>query len=156
MRSLSTAAINSANDQNSGEVWLVLLTIAHPDILDGPIRLVSDMQDFVSRGNTYVALPFDVVLPGEDPDTASKATLRVDNVDRRIVLALRQLVSPPTVSIEVVLHSSPAYVEAGFYDLILRNAVYDADSVTAELAYEQVFVEPLSIIMTPQRFPGLF
>lgn len=155
-RSLSAVAIGSTNDQNTGEVWLPLLTIAHPEILDGPIRLVSDMQDIVSRGNNYVALPFEIVLPGEDPDSPAKAVLRVDNVDRRIVQALRDLTSPPLVTIEVVLASQPDTVEVSYPDMTLRNATYDASYVSGELSFDAIYVEPVSIVITPQRFPGLF
>lgn len=155
-RSLSARAVEATNDQNSDEVWLPLLTISHAEILDGPIRLVSDMQDVVSRGNTFVALPFEIVLPGEDPESPAKAVLRVDNVDRRIVQALRDLSSPPLVTIEVVLASQPNTVEVSYPEMTLRNATYDASYVSGELAYEAIYVEPISIVMTPQRFPGLF
>lgn len=155
-RTLSPRAVESTNDQNTGEVWLVLLTIAHPSIADGPIRLVADRRDLTSRGQPFIACPFEITMPGEDPESLTTAGIQVDNVDRRIVKALRDLASPPLVTIEVVLASQPNTVEVSFPDMTLRNAVYDVSVVKGELSFEQISVEPVSLIMTPERFPGLY
>jgi len=104
----------------------------------------------------YVAFPFQIDLPGEDVEQPSVARLRIDNVDRRIVQAIRGLPTAPLADIEVVLASQPETVEVGFYDLTLRAADYDALYVEGTLTFEQIFTEPLSVEMTPARFPGMF
>jgi len=73
-RTLSNAALASMNAQATGEVWLVLLTLSHPTLAT-PIRLVNNNEDVVSRGSTFLAFPFEVELPGEDPDQPPKAML---------------------------------------------------------------------------------
>lgn len=163
-RNLSTRAVESGNDSETGEVWLILLTIIHPDILDGPLRLVNDHAELqrhvlvngASTLVTHIALPFDIDLPGENPDSPSKAVLKVDNVDRRIVQAMRELQSPPTVDIEVVLKSQPDVTEVSFPGMTLRNVRYDVNAVSGDLSFESIYGEPVSIIITPHRFPGLF
>jgi hypothetical protein len=105
---------------------------------------------------TYIAFPFQLDLPGEDQDAASPARLRIDNVDRQIVEAIRGLSGPPTANLEVVLASQPETVEIGFYDLTIRSADYDAMVIEAAMTYEAIFTEPVSFDMTPSRFPGLY
>lgn len=153
-RTLSTAAVTSLTAQETGEVWLVLLTISNPGITT--IRVVNNTEDIVSRGNTYQAFPFEIELPGQDPDSPSSARLRIDNVDKRIVEAVRSITTPPQVTIEVVLASQPNTVEIAYSNLTLRSVEYDVDSVRGELTFESIFSEPVTLTITPNRFPGLF
>lgn len=158
-RNLSTAALESAMAENTDEVWLVLLTIKHPNILDngGELYFVNNMEDIVTAGpKTFIAFPFQIDLPGEDQDQPTVGRLRIDNVDRQIVSTLRALSTPPTVDIEVVLASQPDTVEVGFYDMTMRNATFDPLYVEGTLTFESIYVEPITLEMTPARFPGLF
>ncbi len=50
----------------------------------------------------------------------------------------------------------PETVEIGYYDLTIRAANFDSLVVEATMTFEQIFTEPLSLEMTPARFPGLF
>ena len=129
-RSLSAAAVSSLNTPQTGEVWLVLLTISNASMTT--IRVVNNTEDIVSRGNTYQAFPFEMELPGEDPDSPSSARLRIDNVDKRIVEAVRSISTPPEVTIEVILASQPDTVEISYANLTLRSVEYDVDSVRGE------------------------
>jgi hypothetical protein len=154
-RSLTSTALASANAQQTDEVWLVLLTIQHND-LEQPIRVVNNTEQIVSRGQTYVGFPFDFELPGEDADSPSKARLRIDNVDRRIVEVVRRISSPPLVTLEVILASAPDTVEFVFSGLTMREIDYDVTSVSGDLLFESIFAEPVTYTMTPSRFPGLY
>ncbi len=154
-RTLSNAALASMNAQQTGDVWLVLLTLSHAT-MPTPIRLVNNNEDVASRGNTYIAFPFEVELPGEDPDQPPKAMLRIDNVDRRVVQTIRSIVAPPTVTLEVILASAPDNVEVSFTNMTLRNAQYDASTVSGELTFDSIYTEPVTLTMTPNRFPGMF
>src|SRR5579885_2175455 len=87
-RALSLAARQAVNAQETGEVFLLLLTLDH-DELAAPIRVVNNTVDIVSRGNTYIAYPFQLELPAEDADQISSVRLSIDNVDRTIVQSLR-------------------------------------------------------------------
>lgn len=154
-RSLSATAVASLNAQETGEVWLVLLTISHPD-LPTPIRVVNNNEDITSRGNIYQAFPFEIVLPGEDPDSPPRAAIRIDNVDRSVIALIRSISSAPTVTIEVILASQPNIVEIAYSSLALRNVRYDPSTIEGELFFEPLFNEPITATMTPSRFPGLF
>lgn len=154
-RTLSSNALASIHAQETGEVWLVLLTIENTGLAT-PIRVVNNNENITSRGNVYQAFPFEIVLPGEDPDGISKAVLRFDNVDRTAIQAIRGLPSAPTVTIEVILASAPDTVEISFGGMSLRNVRYDATVVEGELHFESLYNEPITFTMTPSRFPGLF
>lgn len=153
-RTLSSAAVAAINAQESSEVWLVLLTMSNAGMTT--IRVVNNNEDVVSRGNTYQAFPFELELPGEDPDSPSSARLRIDNVDKRIVEAIRSITTPPQITLEVILASQPDTVEISYSDLSLRSVDFDADSVRGELTFESIYSEPVTLTITPNRFPGLF
>lgn len=155
MRTLSPQAVLSTTAAETDEVWLALVTIDHPS-LPAPIRLANNIEDVTSRGETFIACAFNLLLPGEDPESQVVARLQIGNVDRQIVIALRGLTSPPVFTIEVILASSPDYVELSLPDLVLRSASYDAEKVTGELVFESIYVEPIAVTMTPARFPGMF
>jgi hypothetical protein len=155
LRTLSPTALQSAFAQETGEVWLVLLTLAH-ESLTTPLRFVNDMQGITSRGDVFQPFPFEVEFPGEDPDQPTDARLVIDNIDRSIVKTLRAISAPPEITLEVVLASQPDTVEAEFTGLILRNVSYDVSKVSGTLRFEDIMTEPVSLQMTPQRFPALF
>ena len=155
MRTLSSTAIASAHAQETGEVWLVLLTISHSS-LPAPIRVVNNNEDITSRGNSYQAFPFDIILPGEDPDGVTKALLRFDNVERTAITAIRGLTSAPAVTIEVILASDPDVVEISFTGLTVKSVNFDAVQIEGELHFESLWTEPITYTMTPSRLPGLF
>lgn len=154
-RSLSSAATTSIHSQETGEVWLVLLTITH-STLPTPIRVVNNNEDITSRGNIYQAFPFEIILPSQDPDSIPKASLKFDNVDRTAISIIRGVEFPPAVTIEVILASQPDTIEVSFPNLTLRNVKYDAEAIEGELLFENLFSEPVTLTMTPSRFPGLF
>ena len=153
-RSLTTGARASIFAEQTGEVWLALLTISGTGMTT--IRVVNNNEDIVSRGNTFQWLPFDIVLPPEEADSVPKAVLRIDHVDKRVVEAVRSITVPPTVMIEVIMASDPEHPELTLDNLILRNVQFEGGYVTGELLYESIYTEPLTYTMTPSRFPGLF
>ena len=154
-RTLSNNALASIHAQETGEVWLVLLTITH-DTLAQPIRVVNNNEDITSRGSVYQAFPFEIVLPGQDPDSLPKAALRFDNVERTAIATIRSIQTPPNVTLEVILASSPDNVEVSFPNLTLRNVTYNATAIEGELFFENLYTAPVTLQMTPSRFPGLF
>ncbi|MBE0598443.1 MAG: DUF1833 family protein, partial [Desulfuromonadales bacterium] len=105
----------------------------------------------------YQPFPFDIALPADRDDQISKVTLTIDNVDRAIVRAVRELASAPTVTLEIVLASSPDVVEAGPFEFTLQDAGYDALTVSGTLGYEDILNEPFPAgAFVPAAFPGMF
>jgi hypothetical protein len=81
----------------------------------------------------------------------------IDNIDRRIVQAVRSLTSAPAVLIEIVRAADPDTVEARFVDFKLANVTYDAQVVEGDLTVEDFTAEPFpSASFSPSLFPGLF
>jgi hypothetical protein len=155
VRNLSPKALESMFAANTDEVWLLLVTIQHPT-LTTPLRFVNNLESVTSRGNLFVAFPFEIELPGQDPENIGEARIKLDNIDRSIVTTLRAMTEPPTVTFEIILASQPDVVEAAFEGLTLRNSTYDALSVSGILRFEDIVSEPVSVQMTPGRFPAMY
>lgn len=163
-RALSTVARRALAGEETGEVFLLLLTITNVG-LAFPIRLVNDTQDLTRTRmvdgfpveETFLACPFQITLPEDREDELGRVTLAVDNVDRNIVAALRTVASVPAVSLEVVLASSPTTVEAGPFAFSLRDCTYDAFTVSGTLMFEDLLNEAYPTdTMNPAMFPSLF
>lgn len=155
-RALTLAARQSLAAQETGEVWLILLTI-EADGLTEPIRVVNDRQDLFSRGARYAGFPFELDLPADTADTVARVTLRIDNVDRRIVQALRVATGLPRATIEVIRRAEPDVVEAGPFTMTIAEARADALTVEATCVFEDVLDAAFpGGQYTPADYPGLF
>lgn len=156
-RSLSAVAKQAVFAQQTGEVFVVLLELEHPSFA-GIIRVCSNDRPVVSNGYTYVPFPFEIVLPDDSEDGVSRVTLRIDNVDRRIVSEVRDVTSGAiSVRLFVVLASTPDVREVGPLLFTLRDVEYNATTVEGTLLHEDVLNESFPRdSFTPARFPGLF
>lgn len=155
-RALSVVARQASYAQETGEVFLALLTISQAD-LASPIRIVNNYENVTSNGNLYVGFPFEIDLPDDKMENIPRVTLKIDNVDRSIVEAVRTMTSPATITLDIVLASQPNTVEASFGGFVLRDVGYDALTVQGALAMEDVLNEPYPAdSFTPNFFPGLF
>lgn len=155
-RTVSSLTRQALYAAETGEVFLILLTINHAS-LQQPIRVTSDAVATSSRGNEFVPFPFDLTLPDDQDNHSPRARLVIDNVDRQIVEAVRGLSSSPTALIEVVRAAAPDTVEAQFVDFKLTNVSYDAQRVEGFLTIEDFTAEPFpAATFSPGLFPGLF
>jgi hypothetical protein len=156
-RVLSAAALQAIFARETDEVFVVLLTLEHSTFATA-IRVCSDAVDTISRGSTYQPFPFEVTTPAEDDAPPPRVTLRIDNVDRRIVQEVRRVSGEPiTVTLEVVLASTPDTLEAGPFEFALRDTTYSALLVEGELAFDDILNEPYpGLAFTPSVSPGLF
>lgn len=166
-RTVSLTMRSAMNAEQTGQVPVVLLTIVHPDLVDGPIRLSSDptqrlstdplMYGTISRTNPYIFLPFSAILPDDKEESPPQARLVIDNVDREMISLLRSTSTPAQVTLEMVLASSPNVVEIMFPALDLVSADYDANSITISLAIDALMTEPYPVgSIDPRSFAGLF
>ena len=112
-RPLSSAARAAIFAQETGEAFIFLLELSHPDFTD-TLRVCNNGENVTSNGQTYLWFPFELTLAGETDDTLPRARLRICNVDRRIVQAVRSVASQPvTARIALVMASTPDTIEAG-------------------------------------------
>lgn len=165
MRQLSNAARQAVFAQDTSQVFIMLLTITHPNFVE-PIRLSSDpttilpiagFRGTISRGNEYVYMPFSVALPSQDDTGIARANISIDNIDRQIVMYIRQADSALSVNLEIVMASSPDSVEVSAPDFRLEKVSYDALTVSGDLSLEYYDLEPYSKLrFTPNAFTGMF
>jgi hypothetical protein len=156
VRTIGVSLREALMAQETGEAILSLMTIDHEDI-NPPIRVVQNDTDIVSRGNTFVAYPFDIGVPGDDPDRSTELSLTIDNVDVTILQGLRAIVTPPVITLELVAASAPDTVELGPMEFKLYGAKYDAMTITGQLRTHDILNEAFpGNTFTPGNHPGKF
>lgn len=155
-RTLSLAAMVALYAQQSDDPIIPLLTVRHPEMED-TLYFALHPTEISSRGQPYLAFPFDLVPPDDNPDRPPQATLILSNVDRRLTAFLESSVLPPTVDIEIVMASSTDTVEAGWYGLTLRQVKYNLQQVSGTLTYEKMAQEGYPRgVFSPSYFSGMF
>ena len=123
----------------------------------GPIQLVNDDESVTSNSNVFIPMPFEFSLPGSRTDQIPKVEISIDNVDKRIVNAVRSITESPVMKVEVILKGSPDTVEATFDNLKIEQVRYNALKVTGSLVHEDIWNESVpQHSYTPDLFPGLF
>ena len=151
---VSDDLLRDAFSQQS-DLPLVLLKIEHADLATD-ILVANNNENVTSGGDEYVGFPFDIVLPDSVEDAAPRAKLRIDNVSREIVEAIRTISSPPSVSIKVVRQDSLDVVEYEFVGMILRIADFNALSVSGDLEFEDLTRETYpAYTFNPANFQGI-
>ena len=156
-RSLSSTAVSSSLALETGEVWLLLLTIDHADLAT-PFYLVNNTESITSNLIEYIAYPFQIIMSPDDGEHLPKVQLTIDNVDRALVETIRSITDSPTVNIKLVLASQPDTVELEISDLILREVEYDAFTITGTLYADDILNSryPEGTISLSSGYLGLF
>lgn len=163
---LSPAALKAMFSPDGDDNLIVLATItAGPTVIriaDGYTKRLSETADEViygvtSNGQDYVFLPFAFVPPTEEQMAAPHCSITMHDVTRYLTPLIRMATEAPTVSFDLVLHSTPNVVEISFPDFLMGAIQYDQNTVTAELTVESLTNEPFPAYnFTPSAFPGLF
>lgn len=155
-RDVSLAARAALYAQQTSVVPLMLLTIDHDDLVT-PVRLVSDLVDLTSRGNTYAAYPFEPMLPPSVQGEMPRLDMVFHDVDQTLVVIARSISTPASVSIEVVMSTTPDTVEAGPWSFEVTSIQYSATELRLGLTVEQLITEPYPYrLFNPTDFPMLF
>ncbi len=162
------AAVAADLERSSGPDALIwFLTIRHGN-LGEPIRVVSDVYDYLVDGDLYTGIVFDAQAL-TDTDQAPSAQLRVPNVDRRIGQALKdaagratvEAVARTTADFDLSLDprepvGTPATIYAfSHFDLV--DVEVNAAEITGRLMLADYTQEPWpGGGATADRCPGLF
>lgn len=172
MRRLSLTARRAQEDHSSGEVEVVLMEITHPE-MDAPVRLSSDPTERLSddppvyctrsswKGanpvlDPYLSIVASVLLPSDQEDDPAVAALVLENLDAGIPKLLRSFTTAATISIAVVLASSPDEIEAEWSGLRIVSSEITATEVSLRISREEIELEYFPTgRMTRDRFPGL-
>ena len=158
-RAVSANALRAMLAQETGEVFLLCVTISHPTFAE-PYRLVYDQNPLVRAVGTFQPFAFALNLPNEQDDSPPTVQMSIDNVDNAILQAVRTLGAGvrPDVTLEVVLASTPDVVEKGPYDFKFLSADYDEASITGTIGFEDDILNTAipGDTYTPTNSPGLF
>ncbi len=152
--------------QETEEVIIALISLWHDNsaevffISSDPTTLYSVdplLYATVSRGNPFLFIPFQLVLPESSDDAPPSAKLVLTNVERELVPLIRSFHTPAHCTIELILASSPDIVELSIADLQIVQCTYDAQEMQFSLGYPSLSTEPIpALSFTPNFFPGLF
>jgi hypothetical protein len=137
-RALTPRAILEAQRLNSSDSFLVLLSFLIPGP-DPDIRVVNNSVNIVSRGSTYIGMPFRIILPDEAEYATTNARLELDNVDPTIWQGIRLLTAAPEVIIEVILASDPDVILIRSVGLKLREASATNEVISGLLIPDSVW-----------------
>jgi hypothetical protein len=157
-RTISDAARAAIFAQETSTVVCVLLAIDHGELID-TLRFVNNTKDVTYGGYTWTAMPFEIALPTDSEDMPPRAQLRIDNVDRTVVTAIRSISSAPLVQLSVAIVNAvdDVDVEVGPITMTLTDVSYDAYTVQGELSFQRIMDEGVpGMTMTPNGFPGLW
>lgn len=154
--SYSQNFIKALIDQNTDQVFLWLLTITH-EATGETHRLVSNLDDVVSRGETYLAFPFEFVLPSDDGESLPEIPIVINYVSDELVALLRKHADGVVVLAEIILASAPDQPEYTIEDLVIKTVTYDAGQVTLTAKVEDLMSQrfPADDFL-PRSFPGMF
>jgi len=155
-RNLSLTTLRAIHGQETQEVFIVLLTIDHDDLV-APIRVCGNDVDMISRGESFLAYPFELKLPDDNDNQAPRAHLTIDNVGQQIIQTIRLIRSAPTVLIEIIRAADADIIEAQFPDFKFVNIQYNALTIQGDLTVENFTAEPFPAgQFTPSEFPSMF
>jgi hypothetical protein len=155
-RQFSPALTRAMNGEASGEAILPLVKLTQSGWQDS-IRLVPNWEPITHVGEVYSPLAFEVSLPDEEEEGVPVIQWVADNVDLRLVEALRTVQGAVLARIVWVLASQPDVVELGPLDVTMRAAEFDALTVAGVMGVEPILEQPFGYLtMSPETCPALF
>ncbi|MBN9243374.1 MAG: hypothetical protein J0I98_11320 [Mesorhizobium sp.] len=179
-RPISLNALRQVDALASDDVDVFLVILDHPDLVDGPLRISSDLAVRLSAEPlTYGTLSrfgnddlpagpekvtpkrfyytgMLVIPPDDEEDTEPTSRLVLDVLDSDIVGVLTSTTVPAKARIAVVKASTPDLVELETSGLQLKNTSGDWGQIVLQFSMEDLYDEPFPAVrMTKERFPGL-
>ena len=172
MRRVSLNARLMQDAPTTSEIYVVLLEITHPS-LDAPIRLSTDNTERLStdplyygtrsswRGANPLTQPYlwviaSTLLPSDQEDAPAAGTFVLENLDNSIAKLLRSFTDLASLSMAVVLASSPDLIEAQWTGLDIVASEINTGEVSVSFSREEIELESFPVgRMSRDRFPGL-
>jgi hypothetical protein len=156
-RTLPTTVITAVNSQTTTNAFLVLLEVSHSAI--GTFYFVNNTENVISGANTYVAFPFSVTLPPDDPELQVRARLTLSHVTSELNV-LRTIAGQrerATFSLKVIEATAPTVILQSVSGLVAASVSYNADVMDIDLTIDNFLTEPFpSATFAPSNFPGIF
>lgn len=132
MSRLSGEATRAVLSPETGRVFLHLLTIETSG--GAVLRFTDNTQNVVSRGETFAAAAFTIILPEQGSDGPRPCKLAIDNTDLSIFTTIKTAVGQTiTITICVVMADTPDVYERGPLNYRLRNVRATKETVEGEV-----------------------
>lgn len=158
----------------TSEVPLIFATIVHPE-LTTPITVCTDTIDYLYNSQatnlgqvTFLGFPFDLELIC-DSDKPPRGRITIQNVDKRVGEALRDIVDSPRLSLEILAASDfnenvrprtpigTPFVQYGAYFLRMEKTSVDPMNISADIGSWDLSAEPWPYNRTTQdTLPDLY
>lgn len=153
-----TESFRTRNQRLHDDVGYVeLLEITNPSF-SGPAHICNDVQDFVSRGTSYIALPFRFTLPDDVSGQAPRMQLQMDNVGRGFSDELERLQPGTTTMAKLIIVSRDRPDEhvhtfwLPMTQVAINGAVASATCSVDHLSRQAA----CKVIADPFTLPGIF
>lgn len=137
--------------------YVELLEVTNPSF-SGPMHICNDVQDFVSKGISYVALRFRFTLPDDVSGQAPRMQLQMDNVGRGFSDELERL-QPGTTTMAklIIVARDQPDVHVHTFWLPMTNVSISGASASATCSVDhlsrQAACKPIA---NPFTLPGIF
>ena len=155
-RTLSQAFVDAFLNRETGEAALVLLELAHPDLV-APVRLALNTKPITHQANQYEPMYFEVSLPEQQPDRIGGIRLRVDGIDRSLVEKIRGFDVPPEVTLKVVSTLDLNDVQMQTAPMLWKVVTYGSHWLEGDVEPPEVYNRNFpGDAFTPSVAPGLF
>lgn len=153
----SSAYESASNAQFPGITPIHLVTVTAGATV---LRLCTNAEDFVSRGDTFTAAgdAMTAQLYDDREDTPPRARLSFENLTGALLDAIRSLdpTVETTVLIELVTAEEPDTVQDSWSDAELRDITYNSLTIEGELTAENVIgIAAPAMSFDPVNFPAL-
>lgn len=148
--------LDAINDPETAEVILTLVTLNHDDWAS-PVRLVNDVTDVVSDGETFTAAGFQISMPDQAEDRNSAMRWQLMDVDHDVIALLRTTNDVIDIEVSYILASDPDTVQAGPFEAEIRSADFSYGSISGALVVYPVMEEVANATFrfSTGAFPGL-
>lgn len=156
-RTLPTTVVSAMMAPQTDALPLWLLTIRHASI--STIRVVNNTESVTSNSQTYLPMPFSIVLPPDDDEVSAAIRVSVANVSLEVMTAARTVAGKTAAKADLYLidYDTPDTQLLAFEDYDVRNLRGNASVVTFDMTLESFTNEPYpAMTFTPGRFPGMF
>lgn len=148
-----TDAINAAE---TGEVVLTLARLSHADWADD-VRLVNDVADVVSNGETFTKAGFQISMPDQADDRNSAMRWTLTDADHDVITLLRTTNDVIAIEVSWILASDPDTVQVGPFEAEIRSAEIRYGMISGALVVYPVMEEVANagFRFSTGAFPGL-
>lgn len=166
--SISLNFRESTYASETGRVPILLITFDHEDMIE-PILVSTDATQriletdeivywgTVSRGSNFIYFPMKLKLPDDTDSGPGAMQIEIDNVDRTLTETIRDIHTPLSVKVEMVMDNALDTVDITWPEYTLTNISYNSTTIIGTMTLENLIREPFpGLMFTPATAPGVF